>query len=186
MKRVLWMVGLVLAPAVAVAQEPADTGQERRVEALRIEIERRFAERVRADLRLTDDQANRLKATQERFGVRRRELMRQQMQHRMALQRQMQPGYAANADSVRIHMDGMQRGRADLLKVEQDEDREMAGYMTPVQRAQFQMMRQRFLERVMEMRGQRGMRRGEPGPGPRGREGPRDRPPERQRPRQRP
>lgn len=138
---------------------------------MRAQIEQRFAERVKADLGLTDDQAGKLRATQERFGQRRRALMRQQFERRRALQGQMQPGVAANADSVRKLMDGMQAGRAELLRIEQDEDREMAGYLTPVQRARYQMMRQRFVERVNEMREGRGggrrdrMRPGAP-PGP--------------------
>jgi hypothetical protein len=135
---------------------------------LRAEIERRFDERVRVDLGLTADQTTKLKATQERFGVRRRELMRQQWLHRQALQRQMQPGVAAQPDSVRLHLDGLQAGRGEMLKLEQDEDREMAGYLTPVQRARFQFMRQRLMERVDEVRRVREQRGAGGPPGPRG------------------
>jgi hypothetical protein len=38
-----------------------------------------------------------------------------------------------------------------LAKIEQDEDREMAGYLSPVQRARYQQMRGRLMQRVMEM-----------------------------------
>src|SRR3990172_2534569 len=167
MKR-LWMlsVAVLLVPGLA-AQEPlpprgrpdsADT------ERLRVQIEERFAQRVQRELRLTPDQATKLRASQERFGTRRRALMRQQIERRMALQDQMQPGVAANGDSVKKLMDGFQAGRAEMLKIEQDEDREMAGYRTPVQRARYQMMRQRLFERVNEMREQRRARMG-PGAG---------------------
>src|SRR5574341_1184829 len=84
MKRWLLVVALAL-PGGAAAQDTSA------VERLRAEVERRFAERVRTELQLTDDQATRLKATQERFGPRRRDLMRQQLAHRMALQWQMRP-----------------------------------------------------------------------------------------------
>lgn len=164
MKRLLWVVLFAAAPVLG-AQAPADTaGAER----LRQEIERRFAERVKIELGLSDEQAAKLKATHERFGERRRPLMRQQFERRLALQGQMRPGVAANADSVRRLMDGVQGGRAELFKLDQEEDREMAGYLTPVQRARFQLMRERFLQRVQEMRRERGgMRRPmrEPGPG---------------------
>ena len=167
MKRLLWVVLLAATPVLG-AQTPPDTAG---AEGLRQEIERRFAERVKTELGLTDEQAAKLKATHERFSDRRRALMRQQFERRLALQGQMRPGVAANADSVRKLMDGVQAGRAELFKLEQEEDREMAGYLTPLQRAQFQMMRERFLQRVQEMRRERaGMRRpmGEPrrGPGP--------------------
>jgi uncharacterized protein with von Willebrand factor type A (vWA) domain len=143
---------------------PGDTAEAGR---LRRQIEERFGQRVKEQLRLTDDQATKLRTTQERFGERRRALMRQQIERRMALNDQMQPGVAANSDSVRKLMDGLQGGRAEMLKVEQDEDREMAGYLTPVQRARYQEMRRRFLDRVNEMRQERRGAGGRMGPGPR-------------------
>jgi len=165
MKLVLLVLSIALAPGLA-AQEPPrpDTAE---AERLRAQIEERFAQHVQRELRLTPDQATKLRASQERFGTRRRALMRQQMERRRALQDQMQPGVAANADSVRKLMDGFQTGRAEILKIDQDEDREMAGYLTPVQRARYQEMRARLHQRVNEMREQR--RGGRMGPGPRGR-----------------
>ncbi|MGH7673121.1 MAG: hypothetical protein ACREMC_09480 [Gemmatimonadales bacterium] len=162
------MTPLLLALTLAVVQQPpvpapgTDTAEAGR---LRRQIEERFAARVQQELGLTTDQATKLRATQERFGERRRTLMRQQMGRRIALQAQMRPGEAANADSVKRLMDGLQAGRGEMLKLDQDEDRDMSAYLTPVQRARYQMMRQRFLERVNEMREQR-----------RGRMGPRMRP----------
>lgn len=169
MKRFLWMVALAVIPAIAGAQgPPGGPPPDSQAGRLRAEISRRFDERVRVDLGLTNDQVVKLKATQERFGTRRRELMRQQWLHRQGLQHQMQPGVAANPDSVRILMDALQSGRADMLKLEQDEDREMAGYLSPVHRARFQFMRQRLMERADEVRRVR-ERRGAGGPpGPRG------------------
>jgi hypothetical protein len=172
-----WCLALTvtMAPGTRLAaQQPAgaDTGEAGR---LRRQIEERFGQRVKEQLRLTDDQAARLRGTQERFGERRRTLMRQQVERRMALNDQMQPGVAANSDSVRKLMDGLQGGRADMLKIEQDEDRDMAGYLTPVQRARYQEMRRRFLDRVSEMRQER-----------RERAGPRMRPPGARRPGQGP
>lgn len=160
MQRLCLVLGLVLAPSLA-AQDPArpDTAE---AERLRAQIEDRFSRHVQQELRLTPDQATKLRASQERFGTQRRTLMRQQLERRRALEDQMQPGVAANADSVKRLMDGMQAGRATMLKIDQDEDREMAGYLTPVQRARYQRMREVLLRRVTEMREQR---RGRMGPG---------------------
>jgi hypothetical protein len=181
MKR-LWMLSLavLLAPGL-VAQQP-DVPRQRpdtaEAERLRTQIEQRFSQHVQQELKLTPDQAAKLRATHERFGTRRRALMRQQMDRRQALEGQMQPGVAANSDSVRKLMDGMRGGRAEMLKIEQDEDQEMAGYLSPVQRARYQQMREHLMRRVNEMRMQRqgggrmrpmqgGERRpgGRPGPG---------------------
>ena len=153
------------------AQQPSDTGEAGR---LRAQIEQRFTDRVQQELKLTPDQTTKLRASQERFSTRRRGLMQQQMERRRALDDQMQPGVAANSDSVRQLMDGLRAGRAEMVKIEQDEDQEMSGYLTPVQRARYQQMRERLMQRVGEMcREGRGMGRGQ-GMG-RGARGPRRR-----------
>lgn len=168
MKR-LWMVTLavLLVPGLGAQQPnaPRPRGDTAEAERLRLQIEERFSQRVQEELKLTPDQATKLRASQERFGTRRRALGRQQMERRRALEGQMQPGVAANADSVRKLMDGMRAGRAEMLKIEQDEDQEMSGYMTPVQRARYQQMRERFMQRVNEMRMQRRGRMGPARPG---------------------
>ena len=96
-------------------------------------------------------------------------------------------GVAANGDSVRRLMDARRQNRERLLRIEDDEDREMSVYLTPVQRAQFQMLRSRFLERVNELRQQR-QGRGRPGVmgRPRAGGGMRPRAAPQQRPRRRP
>ena len=179
MKR-LWMLSLavLLTPGLAAQQPDAprqrsDTGE---AERLRAQIEQRFSQRVQEDLKLTPDQATKLRASQERFGARRRALARQQIARRRALEDQMEPGVAANADSVRKLMDGIQAGRAEMLKIEQDEGQEMSGYLTPVQRARYQRMREHFMQRVNDMRRERRGRMGPAGPGGGGRMGPRMRP----------
>ena len=149
MKR-FWLLALaVMAAPVLGAQQPSDTGEAGQ---LRAQIEKRFSDRVQQELKLTPDQAAQLRASQERFGALRRDVIRQQSERRRALDDQMQPGVAANADSVRKLMDGMRAGREQMLKIERDEDREMGGYLNPVQRARYQQLRERFMQRVNEMR----------------------------------
>jgi len=150
-KHILLSLAVLLAGGRLAAQQrdsmraPSDTAEAGR---LRAQIEQRFNDR----------------ATQERFGARRRDVMQQQLGRRQALETQMQPGIAANSDSVRKLMDGMQVGRGEMVKIEQDQDREMSGYLTPVQRARYQQMRERLMQRVGEMRMERrdgrGMGRG--------------------------
>ena len=161
MTRFAMVLSLVFASSLA-AQQP-DTAE---AERLRAQIEERFSQRVQEELKLTPDQATKLRASQEKFGAQRRALVRQQIERRRALEDQMQPGVAANADSVKRLMDANQTARAQMLKIEQDEDREMSGYLTPVQRARFQQMREQFIRRVAEMRAQRrGAGGGRMGPG---------------------
>ena len=168
MHRFVLVVTLVVASTLS-AQEAVTPARPDTAEAerLRAQIEERFSQRVQEELKLTPDQATKLRASQEKFGTQRRTLIRQQMERRRALEDQMQPGVAANADSVKRLMDGNQTARGQMLKIEQDEDREMATYLTPVQRARYQQMRERLMGRVMEMRAQRrgGAGGGRMGPG---------------------
>src|SRR2546425_2503599 len=154
---VVLSLAVLLAPGLAAQQRDSLGAQSDTAEAgrLRAQIEQRFSERVQQALQLSPDQATKLRATQEQFGARRRTLMEQQMTRRRALEGQMQPGVAANSDSVRKLMDGMRAGRAEMVKIEQDEDREMSGYLTPVQQARFQQMREQFMRRVGELRMER-------------------------------
>jgi len=156
MNRFVLVVTLALASTLS-AQEPVTPAQPDTAEAerLRAQIEERFSRRVQEELRLTPDQAAKLRASQEKFGAQRRTLIREQMERRRALDGQMQPGIAANGDSVKRLMDANQNARAQMLKLEQDEDREMATYLTPVQRARYRQMRERLMRTVMEMRAQR-------------------------------
>jgi Spy/CpxP family protein refolding chaperone len=161
-KLVVLGLAVLLASPVAAQQRDTMNAQRDTAEAgrLRAQIEQRFNDRVTQDLNLNADQATKLRATQERFGARRRDVMQQQLARRQALENQMQPGIAANSDSVRKLMDGIQAGRAEMVKIEQDQDREMAGYLTPVQRARYQQMRERLMQRVGEMRMERREGRG--------------------------
>lgn len=175
MKRYLVLtLAVVLAPGLAAQQRDtvAQRGDSAEAGRLRAQIEDRFRGRVQEELKLTPDQVTKLRATQERFSDQRRTVMQQQIERRRALDDQMQPGIAANSDSVRKLMDGIQTGRAQMLRIEQDQDREMAGYLSPVQRARYQQMRERFMQRVGELRMQRqqgrGMVRPRPFVGPRG------------------
>jgi hypothetical protein len=163
MRTLAWLVSLALVVAPTLSAQdstgPADSAQRERLQEA---IERRFGQVVRQQLGLTDDQARQLRQTEERFRVRRRAIVRRQLLLRLALQDQMRPGNAANPDSVRRLMDGLQATRADMLQLDQEQDREMAGYLTPVQRARYQMLRERLLNRLQEIRQQRqgrGLRR---------------------------
>jgi Spy/CpxP family protein refolding chaperone len=156
MRNFMWVLGLLLAPALAAQQDSTTLPDSAERERLQQEIERRFGVVVQRQLGLSNDQAGKLRATEERFRMRRRVIVRQQLLLRFGLQEQMRPGQAANPDSVRRLMDAMQANRGDLLRLDQDQDREMSGYLTPVQRAQYQMLRERLMRRLQEVRRERG------------------------------
>jgi hypothetical protein len=73
----------------------------------------------------------------------------------MALTWQLRPGVAADQDSVTRLTRALVELRVDYAKTWRDEMGELS-YLTPVQRAQLYLMRDRLLQRVQEIRDQHG------------------------------
>jgi len=176
MKRLLWVLLTVGAAPLLGAQNPSDTSRGAEAQ-LRQEFRRRWNERVRQELSLSDDQAAKLQATEAKYLQQRRDVMQRQRAVNDALRGQLQPGVAASDDSLRKLMDQRERNRQALAQLERDEDKEIAGYLKPVQQARYQLMRQRLQDQISRIRGRRA--RGEMGwPGMRGpRQGARRPPP---------
>ena len=135
------------------AQDP-DTPRPRAQE-LRERIEERFAQRVQEQLGLTDEQTTKLRATSREYGDRRRGLEARERDLRLALTGQLRPGVAANPDSVARLTKALLDLRVDYAKTWRDEMDNLS-YLTPVQRAQLYVMRDRLLQRVQEIRNERG------------------------------
>ena len=79
---------------------------------------------------------------------------------REALANQLQPGVAANQDSVAKLTDAMIELKSAEAQLSRDEIKEQSKYLNPVQRAQLYVMRERFAHRVKEVHGHRGEMRG--------------------------
>jgi hypothetical protein len=156
MKRIGWLVLLVLVPALAAQNPRGDSGGgPGQAQWLRQQVLARWRARVRTQLQLSDAQAAKLQATEDRFAAQRREISQRQRLVLQGLREQLQPGVAANPDSVRGLMDARDQNRAAMAQLEQGEDKEIAAYLSPVQHARYQLMRQRFQERIAEMQRER-------------------------------
>jgi len=160
MKHVLFVMLLALVLPALEAQTRSDTSGDAEAEQLRQQIRQRWNARVRQDLNLSDDQAAKLQGTEQKFTQQRVDLAQRQRAINDALRGQLQPGVAANSDSVRKLMDARDRNRAALAEIDRNENREVSGYLTPVQQARYQMMREQLRRRIQEIREQR-RRRGE-------------------------
>lgn len=169
MKRIGLLLLLAVAPALN-AQAPRDTAG---AGARRDEFQRRMEATVKKDLNLTDDQAAKLHATHEKFMTQRRDLMKRSKDIRDALQGQLQPGVAANADSVKKLLDLRQQTMTSFLQLGRDMDRELASYLNPVQRARIELVHERMMARGRGMHGggpdRHGHMGGHDGPDGRGR-----------------
>lgn len=172
-----WIRRAVLACALSVAaaggrdlqaqgqRPPAEHGERR--EALERRVRERIAAEVKDRLQLTDAQTQRLGETNRRFEERRRLLLAEERTTRMALREQLMRRDSADQRRVGTLVDqliSVQRRRIDLVEQEQ---RELAGFLTPVQRATYLSMQDQMRRRMEEMRGgrRRPGARGRPGPG---------------------
>ena len=150
-----WSLLLLLSPLTMGHAQRADTSSTR-ADSLRHQIEERFASRAQERLGLTNDQTAKLRATSRQFGARRSELRGRSHRLREALARQLQPGVAANQDSVAKLTDAMIELRLAEAQLSRDEIKEQSKYLNSVQRAQLYVMRERFAHRVKEVHGRRG------------------------------
>jgi len=151
--RALWLALSLTAATTLAAQNPADSGvagDSAHLESLRQEVLDRYRARAHQVLGLSPDQAVKFDSAQSHAWAQRRQYMMDRRRINMALQDQMRPGVAANSDSVSKLLDARRQVTQSLFKVDDQEDREMAGFLSPVQRAQYQEFRQRFRERVAE------------------------------------
>jgi len=152
MKRIAWL--LLVVPSLLAGQNPADTGSAGRGGRQRREAW------VREALGLTTDQAAKLDATRARFAPQRRAVMERRRAIMRGLRGQLQPGIAANADSVRKLLDARDQNRGSFVQLQRDEEKEMTGYLSPVQRARLDLLRERFAGMRGRGAGRRGRGRG--------------------------
>ena len=139
------------------------------------QVRQRFARFVRERLQLTEPQMQQLQQTNRRFEEQRRSLVREERDVRVAIRDQLANGDRADQKRVAELIDraiGVQRRRLDLL---QSEQKELATFLTPVQRARYLDVQEKVRRRVEELRrrGAQGgggpagrrplMRRGRPG-----------------------
>jgi hypothetical protein len=117
-------------------------------------VRQRFEQIVRERLQLTDDQMRQLRQTNQRFATQRRTLTEQERGLRSEIRRELTPGVAANQAHVAAITDSLfaiQRQRLDMAQAEQ---KELATYLSPVQRVRYYGLQEQ-LRRQMELIRQR-------------------------------
>lgn len=129
----------------------AGRGGPPRSAALRGQIEESFMRRASAELGLTEEQSIKMSRVVLAAGERRRELEDEQRRLQVALDGQLRPGVAANADSVNRMIDRLGQNRVSYAESFRDEMKELQPILTPVQRGQFLKMRDRLLQRIREL-----------------------------------
>ena len=134
------------APAgMMLPQDPA------RAAMLRAQVEERFGRMVQTNLALSDPVMVQVRTALRANQDRRIALNRRQQDLQLAMQRQMQPGEAANADSVARLTEAMSHLRLERAQSDDQLVRDLA-FLPPVKRAQLLNMMQRFEQRIQEIR----------------------------------
>lgn len=139
---------------VAAGTMPVQAQQQRmnqRAPVLRARVEEAFLRRARQEMALNDDQAQRLGRVLEASGTRRADLDEADRLARQALMAQLRPGIAANADSVARLVDAITANRVAHAEAFRGEMRELSEILSPVQRGQFLLLRDRMLNQVRTM-----------------------------------
>ena len=153
MRRLILAVGLAVLPAALHAQAGADSAAQ--VQRLQQEIHTRWHQHIVTQLQLNSDQAGKLQATEEKFDGLRRPIQLRQVEIAGELNRQMQPGVPADNDAVARLLAEREDNRAKLQDLDRQQDREMAGYLTPVQRVRYQRQREWLKGQIQQMRERR-------------------------------
>lgn len=159
--RVLAAIALVAAAMPLSAQQRPGQPPPARAQ-LEGEIRRGFARAVRERVGLNEDQMRRLAPVTQKHEQQRRQLQMEERASRMALQLAMRdstPDQDRVAQELQRLLD-IQKRRIALLESEQ---RDLAGIMTPVQRAKYMALQEQVRRRMEQMR-QRRMMGGDPPP----------------------
>lgn len=146
------------APGGGAMQKQRRAQKQPRTADQRAMLERRFHQRlarvVRDRLRLSDDQMARLQSTDARLQDRRRALMQQERDTRGSLRAEMGRGGAADQRRVSTLMEQMLTIQRQRQAMAEQEQRELATFLTPLQRAQYAALQAQLRRRVQDLAAQ--------------------------------
>lgn len=147
-----WIAGLVFAGSlVAVAPVVAQVAPRPQRAALLQDINQRFANQIIKEMGLTQDQVPRFRRVVVSWAQKRTALEAEERRLRLALAEEFRPGVAANADSAASYVDALNANRVSYAISFQDEMKELTPILSPIQRGQFQLARDRLLQRVKDL-----------------------------------
>lgn len=170
MKRALRLtiLAMIALPAVLSAQAVSAPQQANRA-ALEQQFRERTARLTKQRLGLTDAQLDKLEKTNARFAPQLRQLGVQERDIRQQLRQEMMAGNSANQQRVSDLLDGAIRIQKQRIGIVEAEQKELAGFLTPVQRARYIALQMQFRKRAEELSGKGGRQNGQRGRLPIGR-----------------
>ena len=142
--------------------QPRDSVAAQRRAELERQVRQRIAAVVKERLDLTDAQAQQLQEVEGRSDQRRRDLMQREMRLRRDLRQQLSPGVAADQQRVASLLDQIMAVHRERVAITEQEQRDLARFLTPVQRAKYLGLQGELRSRIegMRQRGEAMRRRG--------------------------
>ncbi|MGI9140540.1 MAG: hypothetical protein ACR2GJ_05495 [Gemmatimonadaceae bacterium] len=158
------LIGLLIVGGAASAESqqvrPDSSAVQRRA-GLERQVRQRIAVMVKERLQLTDAQAQQLQETEGRFDLRRRDLMQREQRLRRDLRQQLAPDVAADQQRVASLIEQIMAVHRERVTITEQEQRDLARFLTPIQRAKYLGLQGELRRRIDRMRqGGRGARPG--------------------------
>lgn len=147
---------MALNASVAAAQKDAHPGRggSQRRAVLEQEFRARGEQLVRERLNLSPDQLQKLRDVNGRLDERRHTLVDQERSARIALRQEIARGNAADQSRVAQLMSEARDLQQQRIKLQEDEQRELSAFLTPVQQAQYFGLQAQLRQKLREMRDQ--------------------------------
>ena len=141
-----------------------EAGMQPRRETLERQFRQRSEQVVRERLNLNDDQVARLRSVNANIGAQRNSLLEQERSVRTDLRDELAKGSSADQARVSQLMGQAHDLQGKRFALQQDEQQQLSGFMTPVQVAQYVGLQAQIRQRIREM--QQGQNPDQPIPNP--------------------
>jgi protein CpxP len=135
------------------------------------QVQQRIAQVTKQQLGLNDQQMTKLQETNRKFDEKRRLVVDQERDVRMSLRDEMLRPDSARQTQVAALLDRVIKTQRQRVDIQEQEQKELAGFLTPLQRAKYFALEQQVRQRVNQMRqaqlqgrgGRMGRGQGQPG-----------------------
>jgi len=135
----------------AQATPPAQPDSASRAD-LEQQVRERIAQVTQQRLGATDQQMQKLQQTNQKYDQMRQGIVAQERQLRVSLRKEMARPNQANETQVSALMDQIAQTQRQRLDIQQQEQHELAGFLSPMQRAKYFALEQQVRQRVNQMR----------------------------------
>jgi hypothetical protein len=135
-------------------QGPPPAGDSTRPNRANLErqVRERIAQVTKERLGATDQQMAKLQETNKKFDEKRRVVVDQERDVRMSLRDEMLRPDSARQGQVAALLDRVIKTQRQRVDLQEQEQKELAGFLTPLQRAKYFALEQQVRQRVNQMR----------------------------------